>query len=315
VVVPKDSLNDHAGAFALPLLSRRGDPSHKPTPAFFMRIAILGANGQLGQDLQASLSGHDVAPLTRQDFDVTDHAKARDVLSTCKPELVVNLTAYHRVDDCESHPDLAFKVNACAVLNLVRVANDLHAKLVQFSTDYVFDGNSETPYTESSAPFPLSVYANSRLAGEYLVRSQAHRHVVIRTCGLYGRAGSQGKGGNFVETMLSKARNNEPIRVVSDQIVTPTSTKDLARQLAVLLPGPHEGLFHVTNEGSCSWFEFASAIFEIAGVAPGLSPTDSSSYAAPARRPRYSVLENRRLIDLGLNRMLHWRDALAEYLG
>src|SRR5262245_55684133 len=215
-----------------------------------MRISILGANGQLGQDLTAELANHDVRPFTRSDFDVTDHERARKRLTEEKPELIVNLTAYHRVDDCEANPDLAYKVNASAVLNLVHIANNLNAKLVQFSTDYVFDGESTVPYTEASVPFPLSVYANSRVAGEYLVRTGARRYVLVRTCGLYGRAGSSGKGGNFVETMLRKGRNSETIRVVTDQVVTPTSTKDLSRQLAALLPTTHEGLFHITNEGS-----------------------------------------------------------------
>ena len=280
-----------------------------------MRIAMLGSNGQLGQDLTAELSNHELRPFTRADFDVTDHTRARSVLTEARPDMIVNLTAYHRVDDCETNPELAYKVNATAVLNLARIANDLGAKLVQFSTDYVFDGRSRTPYTESSAPFPLSVYANSRLAGEYLVQSEAHHHVVIRTCGLYGHAGSMGKGGNFVETMLKKARNNEPIRVVNDQVVTPTSTKDLSRQVAALVTTDSKGLFHMTNEGSCAWYEFAAAVLEIAGLKADLRPTTSESYKTPARRPYYSVLENRRLKELGLNRMLPWRDALAEYLG
>jgi dTDP-4-dehydrorhamnose reductase len=280
-----------------------------------MRISIIGANGQLGQDLTAALTGHDILPFTRKEFDVTDHVRARAVLSEARPEMIVNLTAYHRVDDCETKPDLAYTVNVVAMLNLVRIANDLGAKIVQFSTDYVFNGEAATPYDESSEPFPLSVYGNSRLAGEYVVRTQAHRYVLIRTCGLYGRAGSQGKGGNFVETILRKARNHEPIQVVEDQIVTPTSTADLARQLALVLPAPLEGLFHVTNEGACSWYEFAAAILDIAGISASLSRISSQAYNAAARRPRYSVLENKRLKDLGLNRMLHWRAALAEYLG
>ena len=280
-----------------------------------MRICILGSNGQLGRDLTQTLAGHDVLPLTRRDFDVTDHARARSQLSEARPEMIVNLTAYHRVDDCEANPELTYSVNVLAVLNLIRITNDLNAKIVQISTDYVFDGNSTTPYTEASEPRPLSIYGNSRLAGEYLVRTQAVRYLLIRTCGLYGHAGSQGKGGNFVETMLKKARNHEPIRVVNDQIVTPTATADLARQLALLFSTPHEGLFHATNEGACSWYEFAGAIFEIAGVSAELSATTSAAYKTPARRPPYSVLDNRRLKDLGLNRMLPWRDALAEYLG
>jgi dTDP-4-dehydrorhamnose reductase len=280
-----------------------------------MRICIVGANGQLGRDLIDTLSGHEVISFSRKDFDVTDHARARQVITKAVPEMIVNLTAYHRVDDCEGKPDIAYNVNVLGVLNLVRVANDLHAKIVQLSTDYVFDGNKSTPYVESDEALPLSIYGNSRLAGEYLVRSQARHFVLIRTCGLYGRAGSQGKGGNFVETMLKKARNHEAIQVVKDQTVTPTATADLARQLALLLNSPHEGLFHVTNEGACTWYEFAKAIFEIAGVSANLTPTTSAAYKTPARRPRYSVLDNRRLKDLGLNRMLSWRDALTEYLG
>jgi dTDP-4-dehydrorhamnose reductase len=279
-----------------------------------MRISILGANGQLGRDLTNALAGHEIRALTRKDFDVTDHSRAREVLSESRPDLIVNLTAYHRVDDCESLPELAYKTNTLAVLNLVRIANELDVTLAHVSTDYVFDGASSTPYTEYSEPRPLSVYANSKLAGEYLVRSTARKHFVIRTCGLYGHAGSQGKGGNFVETMLKKGRNGEPIQVVNDQTITPTATADLARQMAVLLPTSHYGLFHMTNDGACSWFEFAATIFELAGIPADLNPTTSDLYKTPAVRPRYSVLENKRLKDLGLNQMLHWRKALAEYL-
>jgi dTDP-4-dehydrorhamnose reductase len=279
-----------------------------------MRISILGSNGQLGRDLTNALAGHEIHALTRKDFDVTEHTRARAVLTEARPDLIVNLTAYHRVDDCESLPELAYGANTLAVLNLVRIANDLDVTLAHVSTDYVFDGSSMTPYTELSEPRPLSVYANSKLAGEYLVRSTARKHFVIRTCGLYGRAGSQGKGGNFVETMLKKARNGEPIQVVNDQTLTPTSTADLARQMAVLLPTSHHGLFHMTNEGACSWYEFAAAIFELAGITANLKPTTSDLFKSPALRPRYSVLENKRLKNLGLNQMLHWREALAEYL-
>lgn len=279
-----------------------------------MRISILGSNGQLGRDLTNALAGHEIRSLSRKDFDVTEHTRARAVLTEARPDLIVNLTAYHRVDDCESLPELAFGANTLAVLNLVRIANDLDVTLAHVSTDYVFDGSISTPYTESSEPRPLSVYGNSKLAGEYLVRSTARKHFVIRTCGLYGRAGSQGKGGNFVETMLNKARNGEPIQVVNDQTLTPTSTADLARQMALLLPTSHFGLFHMTNEGACSWYEFAGAIFELAGITANLKPTTSDLYKSPALRPRYSVLENKRLKDLGLNQMLHWREALAEYI-
>jgi dTDP-4-dehydrorhamnose reductase len=279
-----------------------------------MKIAILGANGQLGQDLQRALQLHQLYALTRKDFDVTDHPRAQSVLMDLRPEVILNTTAYHRVDDCETHADLAYGTNALAVLNLIRVANDLNAVLVHVSTDYVFDGKSSQPYTETSVPFPLSVYANSKLAGEYLVRTAAKKYIQIRTCGLYGAAGSQGKGGNFVQTMLAKGRRGDAIRVVDDQEVTPTYTLDLAHQIALLLPAEQFGLFHMTNEGSCTWFAFARTIFELAGIDANLTPTTSDAYVTPAIRPRYSVLENARLKQLGLNQMRHWRDALAAYL-
>ncbi|HLH30217.1 MAG TPA: dTDP-4-dehydrorhamnose reductase [Terriglobia bacterium] len=280
-----------------------------------MKIALLGANGQLGQDLQHALQSHQVHALTRAEFDVTDHARALSILMDIRPDVILNTTAYHRVDDCENRPELAYGVNVLAVLNLIRISNELNAVMVHVSTDYVFDGRARQPYTEASAPFPLNVYANSKLAGEFLVRSLARKHFLIRTCGLYGAAGSQGKGGNFVQTMLAKARRGEPIRVVDDQTVTPTYTVDLANQIACVLPTEHYGLFHMTNEGACTWFEFARAVFEIAGIdGVDLSPTTSDVYKAPAIRPKYSVLENARLKELGLNQMRHWREALAAYL-
>ena len=279
-----------------------------------MKIALLGANGQLGQDLLRALRQYEVHALTRTDFDVTDHAGVRDKLLAIRPDVVLNTTAYHRVDDCETHADVAYAVNALAVLNLVRVANDFDAVLVHISTDYVFDGRAQQPYTEYSEPFPLSVYGNSKLAGEILVRTMAKKYFLIRTCGLYGVAGSQGKGGNFVQTMLMKAKRGETIRVVNDQVVTPTYTADLADQIAQILPTRQFGLFHMTNEGSCTWYEFARTIFELSKIQADLSPTSSDVYKTPAIRPKYSVLENARLKELRLNQMRHWRDALAAYL-
>jgi dTDP-4-dehydrorhamnose reductase len=279
-----------------------------------MDIALLGANGQLGTDLHRALHSHKVSPLTIDNVDVTDHAKTRAVLTDLRPEIVVNTTAFLRVDDCETQAQAAYAVNAVSVLNMVRIANDLDAVFVHFSTDYVFDGTARQPYTEQSEPFPLSVYGNSKFAGELLVRAYAKKYVLIRSSGLYGRAGSMGKGGNFIETMLAKARRGESMRVVSDQILTPTYTVDLADQVAVLLSTGHYGLFHATNEGSCSWFEFARTIFELAGIDADLSATTSDAYKMPAARPAYSVLENARLKRLGLNRMRDWREALADYL-
>lgn len=279
-----------------------------------MDIALLGANGQLGTDLHRALRSHKVASLTIDDVDVTDHARTRAVLNDLRPEVVLNTTAFLRVDDCETHADMAYAVNAVSVLNMVRIANELDAVFVHFSTDYVFDGKARQPYTEESQPLPLSVYANSKLAGELLVRAYAKKYFLIRSSGLYGKAGSMGKGGNFVETMLAKANRSESIRVVNDQVLTPTYTVDLANQVARLLSTKHYGLFHISSEGSCSWFEFARAIFDLTEIDADLSPTTSDVYKTLAVRPRYSVLENARLKELGLNQMRDWREALAAYL-
>lgn len=279
-----------------------------------MKIALLGANGQLAYDLKRTLAGHEIIGLTHRDLEVTDHSHTCNILYDIRPDVIINTAAYHRVDECESAREKAFAVNALAVLNLARVSNEIDAVLVHMSTDYVFDGKAAKPYTEQSLPAPLNVYANSKLAGEHFVQSVAQKYFLIRSCGLYGVAGSSGKGGNFVETMLRKARNGESIRVVADQVLTPTYTVDLSRQIMSLLETSRYGLFHATNEGSCSWYEFAGAIFEIAGLKPDFGPTTSDAYKTPAARPKYSVLENARLKELGLNAMRPWRDALAAYL-
>lgn len=279
-----------------------------------MKIALLGASGQLGHDLQPALRSHEIHALTRKELDVTEFSHTRELLLDTHPDVILNTTAYHRVDDCETQPDLAYRTNALAALNLVRIANDLDAVLVHISTDYVFDGRATQPYTEDAVPFPLSVYGNSKLAGEFLVRALCKKYFLIRTCGLYGSAGSQGKGGNFVETMITKAKRGESIRVVNDQVATPTYTVDLAHQIARVIQLTEYGLYHMTNEGSCTWYEFAKSIFELSGMEADLSPTTSEIYKAPAIRPQYSVLENARLKKLGLNEMRPWREALTAYL-
>ncbi len=279
-----------------------------------MKIALLGANGQLAFDLKRVLSGHELIGFTRSDFDVTDHEAAREHLLASRPDAIINTTAFHKVDLCESEPIDAFRVNAIAVFHLASLADELGARLVHISSDYVFDGVSVEPYSEDSITRPISVYANSKLAGEYFARTGCEKHMVIRTCGLYGIAGSSGKGGNFVETMLRRAKAGEEIRVVDDQLVTPTPTADLAEQVAVLLGAGQYGLFHCTAESSCSWYEFARAIFELSGLDAQLVPTNESTHRTAARRPAYSVLDNARLNALGLNRMRHWKRGLASYL-
>jgi dTDP-4-dehydrorhamnose reductase len=279
-----------------------------------MTTLLIGANGQLGRELRYSFNDHDLVPLTHADCEVTDPARVRDTFRKYRPELILNTAAYHGVDECEDHPARAFAVNAIVVRDLTIAAKEIGSVLVHFSTDYVYDGRQRRPYRETDPPGPLSVYATSKLAGEYFVRAILERHFVIRTCGLYGLAGSRGKGGNFIETMLRLAAEGREIRVVDDQVLTPTSAKELARKVRQLVETRAYDLYHITNNGACSWYEFAAAIFEMVGLAPRLQQTTSAAFGARAKRPAYSVLDNANLRSVGLDDLRDWRDALKEYL-
>jgi dTDP-4-dehydrorhamnose reductase len=279
-----------------------------------MKILLTGANGQLGSDLQVALQRHQVICTTRSVIDVTHSAQAREAIAAHKPDVVLNTTAFNKVDAAEADAGEALRVNAYAAQQLALICRDHDIPLMHISTDFVFDGVKRAPYIESDLPNPLSAYSASKLAGELLVRAAWPKHYIVRTCGLYGLAGSSGKGGNFVNTMLRLARENKPIKVVGDQICTPTSTQDLAAQLAVLIETNSYGTYHVNNHGACSWFEFAAEIFRLAGLQPDLSPISSQQFGAPAVRPPYSVLQNAALQTLGLDQMRDWHEALAEYV-
>ncbi|HVN79327.1 MAG TPA: dTDP-4-dehydrorhamnose reductase [Terriglobia bacterium] len=278
------------------------------------RILLIGAHGQLGSDLELALSHHQVIGSTHETLDVIRSEQVRETVETTRPQIIINTSAFHKVDVCESEVMRSFEVNAYGVRNLALAARDTDAALVHFSTDYVFDGNTSKPYTEEDAPNPVNVYGVSKLAGEKMLRFLWRRSFVIRTCGLYGHAGSSGKGGNFVEMMIRKARNQESIRVVDDQRLTPTSTRELARKVVELIETDHYGLYHITSNGECSWYEFAKKIFELQGIRADLAPTSSQDYHSPARRPAYSVLANARLQQLSMDDLKPWETALQEYL-
>ena len=279
-----------------------------------MTTVLIGANGKLGRELQQVFCDRDLVPLTHADLELTDRAQVTEALRRYRPSLILNTAAYHRVDECEDFPERAFAVNAFAVRDLAIAAKEIGAALLHFSTDYVFDGRQHRPYRETDPPGPLSVYATSKLAGEYFIRAIHERHFVVRTCGLYGLAGSRNNGGNFVETMLRLAEQGQEIRVVGDQVLTPTSAKELARKVRQLVETGAYGLYHVTNNGACSWYQFAAAIFELSGIRPLLTQTTSARFGSRAIRPAYSVLDNANLRSLGLDDLRDWRDALADYL-
>lgn len=277
------------------------------------RVAVIGFKGQLGSDLVRELGESDrVLPLSHQDLEIRDHAGTREVLTRFRPDTVINTAAYHRVDDCEDHESRAFQTNADAVLNLGRICNDLDALLVHVSTDYVFggDGGRTSPYTEEDHPSPVNVYGASKLAGEDLIREECRRHLIVRTSGLYGLAGNH----NFAAIMLRLAGTGRPIRVVDDQRLGPTFTGHLAPKMIQLLASKARGTVHVTNQGECTWYEFANRLFEWAGLAADLMPITSREFGAKAIRPAYSVLANDALTRTGLDPMPHWRQGLADYL-
>lgn len=280
-----------------------------------MRTAIIGAAGQLGRAFTALLAGDAIA-LTRAEADLTRPAELRERLESLRPDRVINCSAYNLVDRAESEPEAAFAVNAWGVRDLASICRTMGVPLVHFSTDYVFglDRDRSQPWAETDAPGPASAYGLSKLTGEFWVRQASERNLVIRTCGLYGRRGIGGKGGNFVETMLRVAGEGKPLRVVADQRCTPSFVGDIARATLELIQNQAAGLVHLTNTGDCSWHEFAAEIFRQAGLQPQLSAITSAEYPTAAQRPKFSVLALDRARALGAKSLRPWRDGLADYL-
>jgi dTDP-4-dehydrorhamnose reductase len=280
------------------------------------KIVVIGGNGQLGSDVVEAFAGSaQVYPLTHQDVELS----ALDSVTTClcalRPDVVVNTAAMHHVENCECDPERAYAVNTAGPRNVATVTRNLGALLIHVSTDYVFDGRKESPYTEADLPLPLNVYGNSKLAGEYFVRTGNERHVVLRTSALYGQQPCRAKGGNnFVDLMLRLGRERGEVRVVATETVSPTSTQDLARQIVTLSDASVYGLFHATAEGSCSWHEFACEIFAATGLPVRCLVAAPNEFPAKVPRPAYSVLENAKLNQTGLNRFRHWREGLHAYL-
>jgi dTDP-4-dehydrorhamnose reductase len=279
-----------------------------------VKVLLIGYRGQLGSDLRQAFEGDDLILSTTEQLRVEDTAGVDGAIAQARPDLILNCAAFHRVDECEERSDLAFAVNVFGVRNLAVAAVRHNTVLVHFSTDYVFDGPGRNPYVETDLPCPKCLYGVSKLAGEFMLQSICPKYFLFRVSGLYGYAGSREKGSNFVETMIGLARQGKPIRVVNDQVLTPTSTRDVAQIVRRLAETDCYGLYHLTNSGACSWYEFTSAIFEYAGLEADLTPVSSAEFPTKAKRPNYSVLDNQRLRAAGMNDMPHWRDALGRYI-
>lgn len=282
-----------------------------------MKVLITGANGQLGTDLCRVLKDVEVIPLTHADIEIADMKSVKSVFNRHQPDVVINTAAFVRVDDCEDEPDKAVLVNTLGACNVAMAAQELGARLIYISTDYVFGGEDEVrnePYSESDTAVPPNLYGKSKLAGESMVQHLCRRHLIVRSSALFGIAGASGKGGNFVETMLKLAKEKDELRVVNDQVFSPTCTRDLAGKIVKLISGDYCGIFHITNKGSCSWYEFTREILRLAGLKTPVIPITSDQYPQKALRPRFSVLDNQQLKLLGMDDMRLWQEALKDYL-
>jgi dTDP-4-dehydrorhamnose reductase len=283
------------------------------------RILMTGINGQLGQELQQTLADYDVIGVGRETLDLTQPDKISQMMDEVRPDLVINAAAYTAVDKAESEPEIAKATNAIAPGILAKEAQKMGVPLIHISTDYVFDGSQSRPYLDTDPTNPLGVYGQSKLAGEQAIRESCNLHIILRTAWVYGVGGK----GNFVKTMLKLGAEREEIRVVADQVGSPTWTGDLASAIAQLLPQLNPeiaGTYHYTNSGVASWYDFAVAIFEEAKQlefplkVQRIIPITTADYPTPARRPAYSVLYCGKIAAVLGTHPPHWRQALRQML-
>ena len=280
------------------------------------RAAVFGALGQLGVELRAELErrGYQVAGFARVELDIQDAGKVERAIAQFDPSVVFNAAAYNMVDVAEREPDAALAANGLAVRNLALACRQNDARLVHFSTDYVFDGTLGRPYTEKDEVHPLGAYAVSKLVGELYAQAYLDRPLVIRTSGVFGPGGLRTARGNFPETMLRLAGTGKPIRVVEDHVASPTYAPALASRSIDLVERGLDGVFHVGGGEAISWFAYARLIFDRAGIEVDLQPTDEREYRTAARRPKFSALDNARMRDCGIEPMPPLTDAVASYL-
>lgn len=278
------------------------------------KIFVTGCNGQLGRAInqvyakEAAAGAVELINTDVCDLDITNIDDVMSMVEEKKPHVIINCAAHTNVNKCESDWDNAYRINAIGARNLSIAASRVGAKLIHVSTDYVFDGEGDKPYTEFDETVPCGAYGKTKLEGEKFVRQFTNRFFIVRTAWLYG------DGNNFVRTMLKLSETNEEVRVVSDQFGTPTSAMELARMIHFIEPTENYGVFHATCEGSCSWADFATEIFRMAGKDTLVKYITTAEYPTPAKRPAYSVLDNYMLRLTTSYKMADWKEALAEYM-
>lgn len=274
-----------------------------------MHVLITGAGGQLAHALAWTYSDHDVVAVPFEKLDIGDNTAVTAAVDDIAPDLVLNAAAYTAVDACESDPNPAWRANAAGPWWLAQACARRGITLVHFSTDYVFSGDLDRPYTEFDQTGPTSIYGQTKLAGEQLVRETTDRHVIVRTSWLHG------DGTNFLATMLRLGRERGRVRVVNDQRGSPTFTFDLAPAVRTLIEAEQPGTFHLTNSGTCTWFELAQAAYGLVGLDVMCDAIDTATFGAPAPRPANSALDNRRARLLGLPELPAWQASLRRWLG
>ncbi|MHB1314633.1 MAG: dTDP-4-dehydrorhamnose reductase [Christensenellales bacterium] len=280
-------------------------------------ILIIGSNGQLGRQMQKAFTGRDIPffALDYPEVDITQMESVQKLVEGVKPQTVINCAAYTNVDKAEAEEEVAYQVNAVGPKNIAEVCREKDIELVHISTDYVFSGTPclangrPRPYVESDVCDPKTAYGRTKLQGERFVQDICNKYYILRTAWLYG------EGTNFIRTMLQLAQTHDTIRVVDDQIGSPTSTVDLANAICSLTGSGAYGLYHATCEGQCSWYEFACRIFKLKQMDIKVLPVTSEEFVRPAKRPAWSVLENAALKQIGKNSFRSWDEALCEYLG
>jgi len=273
-----------------------------------MKIMVTGSDGQLGRDVCAAL-GSNAIGVTRKDFDLTDEIAVNKYIINLKPEAIIHCAAYTAVDKAESESEICHAVNVLGTRYVAEAAAEVGTKLVYISTDYVFDGALSRPYEIHDATNPLSVYGRSKLEGENAVKSLVEKHFIVRVSWLYGTG-----GGNFVKTMLRLGRESGKVKVVDDQFGSPTYTPNLAKLLAEMVFTDKYGVYHATNEGFCSWYEFAYEIFKLSGMDVDVTPVSTEGYITAAKRPRDSRLSKQSLTEAGFGILPDWREALGRFL-
>ena len=275
-----------------------------------MRLLVVGADGQLGSDVVRLLSPTvEVTARVMDELDVTDRAALRRALEALHPDVVVNCAAYTAVDRAESEQDAAYRVNVLGACNVAQAARRVGARVVYFSTDYVFDGAASEPYDEDAPVGPLSVYGRTKLLGEQVTREANPDHLILRLAWMYGSTGH-----NFVRTILRLAREKDQLRIVDDQVGSPTFTEDVVHQLWTAIEEGCSGTYHCVNAGQASWYAFATHIVHRLGLNVPVIPIQTVDYPTPARRPAYSVLADRKFTLEELNGMRSWEDALDDCL-